>query len=184
MICEIQGQITMFQPINNCQITAFQPINNGPSTPLNEDIVYKNGEIYTNPNDYMFSDIPSWMPKDAWGKRLKDGTYVFHSFKANDRPKHPRKDHSATLQDYKRRFLYKLMMDSGNPTWKDVEDFINWLYAYKKAKTVEAVKEIICDKYCFICKNRKRNSCSNDDIGEDALLLSVNGFKNDRRKAN
>lgn len=182
MNCEIQGQITMFQPINDCQIATFRPANNGPSTPINEDIVYKNGEIYTNPNDYMFSDIPSWMPKDAWGKRLKDETYVFHSFKANDRPKHPRKDDSATLQDHKRRFLYKLMMDQGNPTWKNVEDFTNWLYAYKKANTVEAVKEIICGKYCLICKKRKQNSCGNDDIGEDAVLLSVNGFKNDRRK--
>ncbi len=173
MNCEIQGQITMFQP------RIFEQ-----STPVTDDIVHKNGAIFVSDQNYHSWDLPDWFPKDAWGKRLKDGTYVFHAFKVNDRPKNPRKDDSATLQDRKRRFLYQRMMDFGNPTWKDVEDFKSWVEAYEKANTVEAVKEIICDKYCLICKKRKRNNRGNDDVGEDAVLLSVNGFKNDRRKTN
>ena len=172
MNCEIQGQITMLKPVSN-----------EPSTPIIGDIVCKDGEIFVSDQNYHSWNLPDWFPKDAWGKRLKDGDYVFHTFKVNDRPKNPRKNSSATLQDRKRRFFYKLMMDYGNLTCKDISDFKNWLDAYDQANTVEAVKEIICDKYCLICKKRKRNNHGNDDIGEDAVLLSVNGFKNDKRKA-
>lgn len=165
MLCQIDNQITMLQLIN------MQP-----EILIKNDVIQKDSEIFVSDQNYLSWNLPEWIPADAWGKRLKDGNYVFHSFKANGKPKNPRTDNQVSLLDLKRRFLFKLMLDPGNPTWKDVEDFTRWIEAYDQAQTVEETKAVICDKYCLTCRKRKRNSCKNSDIGEDALLLSVNGF--------
>lgn len=138
-----------------------------PSTSYLRDMVYFKGEIYVGhhiDDHHIAETIHKW----AFPKKLKDGTYIYHAFDGNTPDK-------STLENRIRRFIWSLMLSCGNPTWRNVEHFLEWIHSLETAQSVDDLMSIICNKYCKRCK--KKTSCSND-IGEDALTLAVNGYKN------
>ena len=138
---------------------------------VKSDIVMSNNKIFITDDPIYFRwDLPSWMPHNAYGKKLKDGTTFYHAYYKDVYPP------KNTLEGRKRRFLFSLVLSNGNPTWKNIDDFEHFLEAYSNASTIEDVKEIICHKYCKRCTKKNKNKCTSD-IGADAMTLAVNGYK-------
>lgn len=133
---------------------------------IKQDIIHKDGKIYTDkPVNYLKEQ--EWMPNHTWPKKMKNGEVIYHHYH-ND--KHPTRE---TFTGRKRRFLFSIILDPGNPTWKSTEHFTEWLEAYENADT-EQFKELVCNKFCKRCKKKKTQE---KDIGEDAVTLSVRGYK-------
>ncbi len=148
-------------------------ISNIPEYPLIEDILHLDGRIFVSEEDmsYMVEEKPAWFPEMAWPKRMKDGRYIYHIYQ-NPKPRLPQKA-ALTLNERKRRFLYGVMLDNGNPTWKNVDDFKIFITEYDKATDDEEIKSLICNKFCYKCKRVDRSN----DIAEDATTLYITGFK-------
>lgn len=133
-----------------------------------QDIIHKNNKIYVDTNSSPFVSSNSWMPNYAIPKVMKNGEVVYHCYFKEAKP-----DRDSFV-GRKRRFIFSLMLNNGNPTWKSADDFINWLYEYENCKSNDELKLMICGTWCKRCKTRR---IKEDDTGGEALSMLMNGYK-------